>query len=466
MRIWDFFFGNGEKEVKLVEAAGATVDEDLEGWTRLSGDSHRDMSPLSQERMRKTAHYLWETNNLANRMIELPIAYMLAEGFTLTVKDPEVQGWINAFVKDPINSLDLKFAEMVREQSIFGEACWPTFVNEINGHVRLGYLDPELIETVVVDPGNAKQAIGIVTKRDKKGYKRKYKVIVTGPETIFSKRTREIRETFTDGDCFYFPINKLLTGRRGRSDLLAAADWLDAYDQFLFGEVERFQFLRAFIWDVSLAGATADEVEARAKQITPPNPGSVRVHNDSETWTASSPDIKTEDTTAASRLLRNHILGGGTIPEHWFGGGGDVNRATAGEMGEPTFKVFSMRQRYLGAMLEQMAAYVIMCRLDPTRQSPIDLTEPDPDLTPVASFPEMTARDTTKYAAALAQVTVAVASMVDREFVTLETGMNIIESVSGRLGVSFDVQKEMEAVIMERTNKAKSDNFSDEDGEI
>ena len=30
------------------------------------------------------------------------------------------------------------------------------------------------------------------------------------------------------------------------------------------------------------------------------------------------------DTVATARLMRNHILGGAGVPEHWFGGGGDV----------------------------------------------------------------------------------------------------------------------------------------------
>lgn len=37
--------------------------------------------------MRDMALYLWEANLLANRLIELPVAYLLAEGVRLTVKD-------------------------------------------------------------------------------------------------------------------------------------------------------------------------------------------------------------------------------------------------------------------------------------------------------------------------------------------------------------------------------------------
>ena len=269
--------------------------------------------------MRDLAVYLWKTNPLANRLVELPLAYLLAEGVRLTVPDEEAQGWINAFWRDPINRMDIKLPKKMRELSLYGEQCWPAFVNEANGHVRLGYLDPGQIENVVTDPDNIEQPIGIVTVRNRHGVKRRYRIIVNGPEDVFTERTRQIRESFGDGDCFYFPVNNLSNATRGHSDLLAQMDWLDAYDHALFGEVERWDFLRAFIYDVTLKGATPEEVEKRAGRIAPPKPGSVRVHNDGEQWEALAPSLGSYESESNARLFRNHIMGGRTIPEHWFG---------------------------------------------------------------------------------------------------------------------------------------------------
>lgn len=443
------------------EAAGVTIDDDEDQWRRLTGETDRDLSPMTQRRMRKLALYLWEANVLANRLVELPVAYMLAEGVSLTVKDPDAQKYLDAFWRDPINSMDLKLPKKVRELALFGEQCWPAFVNEVSGHVRLGYLDPELIETVVTDPDNAEQPIGIVTVRDRKGQARRYRIIVNGPEEVFSRRTREIRETFTSGECFYFTVNDLSNGRRGRSDLLAQMDWLDGYDQFLFGELERGSFLRAFIWDVTLKGATPEEVKARAREITTPSPGSVRVHNEAEEWKASSPELGQYESAAGARMFRNHILGGGTIPEHWFGGGGEVNRATALEMGDPTFKVFSMRQRTLKHILEEVGTFVVSRRLDPSGRSAFDPEEPDPDLVPEAVFPELTSRDTSKYASALQQVVAAVAIAIERGLVGEMLGLRLIEAVAGRLGVEFDAEAELETARAEAARRAEADVFQE-----
>lgn len=442
------------------EAAGATVDDDdEEGWRRLTGDSLRDLSPITQQRAREISAWLWQANLMANRIIELPLAFLLAEGVKLQVKDDDAQKTVRRFWLDPINNMDIKLPKRVRELALFGEQCYPAFVNEVSGAVRLGYLDPAHIQEVITDPDNPEQPIGIVTTRDKRGQYRRFKVIVNGPEEVFTTRTQEIRATFTDGDCFYFTVNALSSGVRGRPDLLAAADWLDAYDDFLFGELDRAKFLRAFVWDVSLAGADAETVKKRASEIAPPGPNSVRVHNDSETWNAVTPGLQAADTSESARLLRNHVLGGSTLPEHWFGGGGDVNRSTGESMGEPTFKIFSMRQKELKHMLEEIGRFVL-------RQEAIAKGQPEPDFgdaefTVEAIFPEMIARDTTRYATALQQVVQACAQAVERRFISEAMAVRIIAAVAGRLGVEIDPEQELADARQDASKKAEGDVFTD-----
>lgn len=441
------------------EAAGATIDEDEEGWRRLTGDTRRDLAPLTQHRMREVAAYLWQANLLANRLIELPLAYLLADGVKLQVTDPHAQATLDRHWRDPINQWDLKLTKRVRELALFGEQCYPAFVNAVSGAVRLGYLDPALIETVVTDPANPEQPIGIVTVKDKRHKARRYRVIVNGDEAeLFTRRTQEIRETFSDGECFYFAVNALSSGVRGRSDLLAQADWLDAYDEFLFGELDRSKYLRAFLWDVELKGLTEEQIRARAKSIAPPSPNSVRCHNESEKWTVVSPELQAADTSAAARLLRNHVLGGSTIPEHWFGGGGDVNRAVGAEMGEPTFKLFSMRQREIKHMLEEIARYVL--RQAALAEGAKDFDAAKDEFSPQAVFPEMIARDTTRYAAALQQVVVAAATAVEKGYITKLMAIRIIATVAGRLGVEIDAEKELEAAKGEADAAAAEDLFT------
>lgn len=447
-----------EPAAPMREAAGVTVDADDDQWRKLTGDANRDLSPMTQQRMQKLAAFLWESNPLGNRIIELPVAFLLAEGVRLACDNPESQQTLDRFWRDPINRMAVKLPEKVRELALYGEQFYPAFVNEHSGAVRLGYLDPSLVATVVVDPDNPSQPIGVVTVKDRKGVARRYRVIINGGEDVFTARTQQIRETFADGECFYFRVNNLAAGSRGRSDLLAAADWLDGYDQFLFGELDRAKFMRAFFWDVKLTGATPEQVAARAREISAPSPGSVRVHNDTEEWKAETPSLQAGDSAEHARLFRNHVLGGQTIPEHWFGGGGDINRNAASEMGEPTFKIFSMRQSLWKEFLQEIGRFVL-------RKAALAVGSGEPEFDDdafqvEAVFPELVVRDTTKWASALQQTAAALVIAIDRGLLTEETATKMLAVIAGRLGVEFDPAEEIAAAQSAGKKRQEEDAYT------
>lgn len=452
-----FGFKKKQPAEKFVESVGVSVEE--EGFTKLTGDKDRSLSSLTQERMQELAVFLWKSNPLANRIIELPLVYLLAEGVTMSVQDETAQAWLAEFWNDPINQMDIKLPKKVREMSLFGEQCWPVFKNPTNGAVRLGYLDPGLIKEVKTDPDNTEQPIGVVTKAlGKKRKSKKYRIIVPGSENIFGEEAKKIREEFNDGECFYFNVNALSSSSRGLSDLLATMDWLDLYDKALFGEVERWDALRSFIWDVTLRGATEETVKKRASEIEVPSSGGVRVHNDAETWQAVTPDLQAANGAENARTVRNHILGGSTLPEHWYGGGGDVNRSTAGEMGEPTFKTFKFRQTEWKHILETICFYAVYSRLEKTGNIPEDLQ----DYRPVAQFPELTHRDTSVYAAALQQTVVAVGIAVEKGMMTEETAVSVIGSVLNRLGIEIDPAEELEQARAKARTQTEDDIYDEQ----
>lgn len=206
-------------------------------------------------------------------------------------------------------------------------------------------------------------------------------------------------------------------------------------------------------------GATPEEVNQRAREIAPPRPGSVRVHNDSETWNAVVPELNGADNNETARLFRNHILGGRSIPEHWFGGGGDVNRATAGEMGEPTFKDLSMRQRYIKHMLEEIGTFVIRQKTLVLYGSEPDQSNEPEDYEVSAVFAEMIASDTSKYATALVSVVTAVAAAVDRHLLSQTSAVALIALVAGRMGLEVDPDAELEQALKDKGKQQEEDSF-------
>jgi len=110
-----------EATVPLRESAGTNVVEDMTGWTRLSSDAGRDLNPVQRQRMVKMSAWLWQANLIANRLIELPVAYLLAEGVKLINEEDKYQKVLDAFWRDPINNMDMKLEKKVRELALFGE---------------------------------------------------------------------------------------------------------------------------------------------------------------------------------------------------------------------------------------------------------------------------------------------------------------------------------------------------------
>ena len=432
----------------LREAAGsAAAARDEAGWRPLGGAPPD--GGFDQARMQRLALRLWERNLFARRMIEMPIAWLLGDGVRLTAEDARARAWLDEFWRDPVTDMPRNLPRMMREFALFGEQCWPVFADPHSGHVRLGYLDPRRIADVVSDPDNAARAVGVATAPDEGGRERRFRVVVAGPETVFAPPARQLRESMTDGDVFLFQTNRLMTGGRGRSDLVAAFDWLEDYERFLRGELDRADFLRAFVWDVRLDGARPDEVERRAAEIAAPAPGTVRVHNEGETWQAISPTLQAQDAGAGARLFRNHALSGLGWPEHWFGGGGDVNRATAAEMGDPAFKTLLARRREWTAILEEVGALVVRRRLDPAGRGAAPL--PDgvaplpPPLAPRVEWPELVRGDESRHAAALARTVAAAAEARDRGLLGELTALRLVRAAAERLGVTFDPAAELAA---------------------
>lgn len=453
----EFFQAHPAKEEKVTEAVGNQSEEEDDGYRRITDDGQgigrRDLTPVAQDRMQRIAEWLWQSNMLANRLIEIPLAYLLAEGVKLECADEDHQKLLDRHWNDPINNWPLKLYGRARDLSIYGEQCYVVQVNGGNGFVRLGYLDARAIDRVVTDPDNAEQPIGVVTKKDAAGNVHKYKVIVLGEDRqLFTRRTADLRErSFTDGECFLFQVNKLATGSRGRSDLLAQMDWLDAYDEFLFNEFDRVRDLRVFVWDLTVSGGDPDAVAKHQREFKPPTSGhGVYAHNDNIELEAKTPDLQANDTSTIARAMRNHVLGGATVPEHWFGGGGDVNRAAASEMGEPTFKMFTARQTQLKLMLEEVGRYVLW--------RSVQTGEPDwsdPAWKVTAVFPELVNKDVTKFASALQQMCTAVVVLIDKGLITEERALKMVADIAGRFGQEIDAVDELAHARKERAQRQK-----------
>jgi hypothetical protein len=342
---------------RFVEYNGFSLPEDPDPdahlWRPITKTT-RDLTVTQQERQIDIAHFLYLSNPLAFRIIEITKDFVVGDGITFRAKDPRVQKVLREHWDDPDNNWDIKQHTKALELGLFGEQLYPVFVNNVNGHVKLGVIDPKNVDRIETDPENAECAVCARVKSGMYGRGRRTYDLVRIDEDpkspTFGYRT---------GEAFYFAVNRVALASRGHSDLLPLADWLDSLDAFMMTRLEKAILLNSFFWDCTLTGADDQQVRKFAEGNKRIKPGMTRFHNDKVSWQAVMPDLKASDAAEEIRVFRNHVLGGAGLPEHWFSEGGSSNRATAAEQGVPTTKRLVARQRFFKHMIRQIFEFVI-----------------------------------------------------------------------------------------------------------
>ncbi len=422
------------KTVALQAAMGSGAQEDMQ-WRRLSGASNRELPIAAWSRQVEICYWLWKTNPLGNWIIETLTTFVAGKGFTYSVANPDVNQVLDDFWFDAINRMDIKLEQKVRELFLFGVQCWPIFKAEQTGRVRLGMVDPAQISTIYADPQNAEVLIGVKIQSLHTAETRHLRIILIGEtETVISQDARIMRETFTDGECFLFAINRVSNDPYGTSDLFVIADWLAEYEEFVFNFADKARRQNAFIWDVKMEGADEATCRKSANDYAVKGEGEIRVHNEKTTWNAVAPNLAAVELKEAAGVFRNHILGNKSFPEHWYGGGGDVNRATAGESNEPIMALIDSRQNLVKYMLETIFTYVIQSALD-ARYLNVPAEE-------AFSFsiqkPETSNRDLTKISTAVQQITAAIVVGASQGWIDPPTATKLFAFVIALIGFEID----------------------------
>jgi len=201
---------------KIKESWPSVGSDSDYGWTSLNKSAIRDLDITTQKRMQEIAFYLYDSNPMAHRILELTKDFVIGDGFKFKAEDESVKDVLDKFWNDADNNWNMKQDTKALELGLWGEQCYPVQVNQHNGHVKLGYLDPGLISKVKMARGNPENMTKVYYRTGKYAQKeRVLDIIRTNNDARSSKRFNKL-----EGDCFFFAINKVAWSSRGRSDLL------------------------------------------------------------------------------------------------------------------------------------------------------------------------------------------------------------------------------------------------------
>jgi hypothetical protein len=154
----------------------------------------------------------------------------------------------------------------------------------------------------------------------------------------------------------HYAINRPAGCTRGEGDLAPILPWLRRYKEWLEDRVRVNRYRNAFVWKVTVQGAGESELRRRrAELLRPPPPGSVVVTNEGEKWEAVNPQVQAQEAESDGKALRLIVAAGAGVPLHFLAEGESATRATAAEMGDPTFRHYRQRQLFFCHMLEDIA---------------------------------------------------------------------------------------------------------------
>jgi hypothetical protein len=315
------------------ESSTPAEDRGFRALALAGARTDRDLPPAQWRALLEEAYLAYCTNPLAYAIVEMGVNFILGGGVRLEAAGPPAQRVLDRFWEDPQNHMAERVYMLATELALYGELFVRFFTDPPSGRTVIRTIDPLRITAIETHPEDLERHL----------------------------RYQLDAATWIDAlevECFQ--VNRVSNALRGRSDLATVLPWLRRYKEWLTDRVRVNRFKSAFVYDVTIQGATAATLQARrAEWAEPPEPGTVIFHNESESWTAVQPRIDADDVRADGHALKLMIAAGAGLPEHYLGEGGNVNRATAAEMGLPTMKRFQRRQEYFRHVLRRIARRVL-----------------------------------------------------------------------------------------------------------
>ncbi|MHB0877699.1 MAG: hypothetical protein ACYC5O_16810 [Anaerolineae bacterium] len=428
-----FFGGYIEQRVKQ-----AVQDVD-ERWWQQVGLRTEDRPWYEARSNLQDALDAWRTNPLARRIVSLTTDYVVGEGIRLRCGDEKVQAFLDRFWHHPQNRMDMRLHWLCDELTRSGELFLLLSRNPADGMSYVRAIPALHITQVHTDEGDAERELwyrddlATVVRDETAG--RDETVVSPGPMPAGQLGGRmwpsPLVAAVADQVVLHYAINRPVGCTRGEGDLAPILPWLRRYREWLEDRVRVNRYRNAFLWKVTVQGASDSELRRRRAELTrPPPPGSVIVTNEGEKWEAVNPQVQAQEAESDGKALRLIIAAGAGVPLHFLAEGESATRATAAEMGDPTFRHYRQRQMFFCHMLEDLAETVLQ-RAALVGKGPLSGEATVPV---VAEAGDITREDNLRMAQAAREIAEALAVMTEHGWVDEEMAQRWAYRFAGEQG--------------------------------
>ncbi len=286
------------------------------------------------------ARAAWRQNPLARRLVGMVTAYVVGNGITLRSEYAPLQRFIDDFWAR--NQLDQRIPEWCDELCRAGEIFPILFTNPQDRTSTVRCVPASTVERIEWRDGDYEaelryKEIGLA------GADERWWVSPLHPDAVDPSIPMML----------HYAVNRPVGALRGESDLAPILPWLKRYSRWLEDRVRLNAGVRAFLWVVKAPARLRTELAERYRQ--PPEPGSVIIADEQESWTAVAPNLNANDAANDGRAIRWMIVAGGPGTSLLdLGEGEDSNLATGQVMTEMRRRFLRRRQAYLAWLLTDL----------------------------------------------------------------------------------------------------------------
>lgn len=287
----------------------------------------------------------WRVNALARRIVGLTTDYVVGSGVEVRSSTPWVDAWIRRFWTHPKNRMPLRVTSMCDELTRSGELFPVLSTNRVDGMSYLRAVPARQIAEVRTHDGDYETALAF-HQVDPSGLTLEGRTWIAfdNPDRELVGRSSQVM--------LHVAVNRPIGATRGAGDLDPVLKWLKRYNAFLESRLALNLHSSAFVYDVTVRGATPDQLLKRKGELaTAPAAGSVLVHGDDEEWKVNRPQVAGWDAAPDGKALLAMIGTGTSTPSHWLNDFDGNTRATAAEMGGPALRHYQSRQQIFGQFL-------------------------------------------------------------------------------------------------------------------
>jgi len=373
----------------------------------------RDRYDYDRDEVLRDALDAWRQNPIARRIVELTSQYVVGGGLNVECKNERTHRFLQNWWTHRLNHMSQRVLDLCDELTRSGN-LFIIVSTDAAGMSYLRALPTADIIDIETAGNDVEQELVVWEKPRGDGTE------VSGPNGQLGHPWQVYNELNDDGGpaeglagfqpvMLHYSVNRPIGAKWGESDLAPILRWLARYSSWLEDRARLNRYRQSFVYVVKARFASQAEKLARQAELNanPPNPGSILVADETETWEVLSPDLAAFEAAADGLAIKKMISVGSANPLHFLAEPESATRTTAEAAGGPTYRHYEQRQQFFLWMMQDI------CRVVVTRRALVDRhVSPRSEITVKGT--DISSRDNGELASAATSIISAFAQLRDR----------------------------------------------------